>query len=172
MKVTKKILLAAMTLPFTLGAVNAFASGDNAHHKDHRGMHNERGIMHQLNLTDDQKSQLKSMRKANKEEMKARFNHHKEARLAERKAYDQKEQALVLADNFDKAAANQLAKEMAEKQVQRRVAMLEKKHQMLSILTPEQKAKYSELRAEKQQNCAKKFQRLMKDKTKHEQDGK
>ncbi len=79
------------------------------------------------------------MREANKAEMKAKFADGKEARMAERQAHHEKVQALLLADNFDAAAANDLAKEMVEKQTERRVKMMEKKHQMLSVLTPEQK---------------------------------
>ncbi|KOO11405.1 hypothetical protein AKJ18_29285, partial [Vibrio xuii] len=47
--------------------------------------------------------------------------------------------------DFDKAAANELAKQMVEQQSERRVQMMERQHQMLSILTPEQKAKFVEM---------------------------
>ncbi len=141
MKTAKKLVLAAVVLPLTLGTASAFAFGG----KDHKGGHGDcgkgmdRGIMRQLDLTDAQKDQLKEMRQANKAAMKAKFADGKEARMAERQAHHEKVQALLLADNFDEAAANDLAKEMVEKQTERRVAMLEKKHQMLSVLTPEQK---------------------------------
>ena len=154
MKTAKKLVLAAVVLPLTLGTASAFAFGG----KDHKG---HRGIMRQLDLTDAQKDQLKEMREANKAEMKAKFADGKEARMAERQAHHEKVQALLLADNFDAAAANDLAKEMVEKQTERRVKMMEKKHQMLSVLTPEQKTKFVELQKERQQKCGEKMQKRM-----------
>ncbi len=164
MKSAKKLVLAAVVLPLTLGAASAFAFGGKDHHKGPNGecgMGMDRGIMRQLDLTDAQKDQLKDMREANKAEMKAKFADGKEARMAERQAHHDKVQALLLADNFDEAAANDLAKEMVEKQTDRRVKMLEKKHQMLSVLTPEQKAKFVELQKERQQKCGEKMQKRM-----------
>ncbi|CAE6887747.1 COG3678 P pilus assembly Cpx signaling pathway [Vibrio sp. B1REV9] len=164
MKSAKKLVLAAVVLPLTLGAASAFAFGGKDHHKGPNGecgMGMDRGIMRQLDLTDAQKDQLKDMREANKAEMKAKFADGKEARMAERQAHHDKVQALLLADNFDEAAASDLAKEMVEKQTDRRVKMLEKKHQMLSVLTPEQKAKFVELQKERQQKCGEKMQKRM-----------
>ncbi|GEA23949.1 CpxP family protein [Vibrio harveyi] len=163
MKTAKKLVLAAVVLPLTLGTASAFAFGGKDH-KGHRGecsMGMDRGIMRQLDLTDAQKDQLKEMREANKAEMKAKFADGKEARMAERQAHHEKVQALLLADNFDAAAANDLAKEMVEKQTERRVKMMEKKHQMLSVLTPEQKTKFVELQKERQQKCGEKMQKRM-----------
>ncbi|MGI9919428.1 CpxP family protein [Vibrio owensii] len=163
MKTAKKLVLAAVVLPLTLGTASAFAFGGKDH-KGHRGecaMGMDRGIMRQLDLTDAQKDQLKEMREANKAEMKAKFADGHEARMAERQAHHDKVQALLLADNFDEAAANDLAKEMVEKQTERRVKMMEKKHQMLSVLTPEQKTKFVELQKERQQKCGEKMQKRM-----------
>lgn len=164
MKTAKKLVLAAVVLPLTLGTASALAFGG----KDHKGGHGDcgkgmdRGIMRQLDLTDAQKDQLKEMRQANKAAMKAKFADGHEARMAERQAHQEKVQALLLADNFDEATANDLAKEMVEKQTERRVAMLEKKHQMLRVLTPEQKTKYVELQKERHQECGEKFKKLTK----------
>ncbi|EKO3786516.1 CpxP family protein [Vibrio harveyi] len=163
MKTAKKLVLAAVVLPLTLGTASAFAFGGKDHkgHRGECGMGMDCGIMRQLDLTDAQKDQLKEMREANKAEMKAKFADGKEARMAERQAHHEKVQALLLADNFDAAAANDLAKEMVEKQTERRVKMLEKKHQMLSVLTPEQKTKFVELQKERQQKCGEKMQKRM-----------
>ncbi|EKM12339.1 CpxP family protein [Vibrio harveyi] len=163
MKTAKKLVLAAVVLPLTLGTASAFAFGGKDHkgHRGECGMGMDRGIMRQLDLTDAQKDQLKEMREANKAEMKAKFADGKEARMAERQAHHDKVQALLLADNFDAAAANDLAKEMVEKQTERRVKMMEKKHQMLSVLTPEQKTKFVELQKERQQKCGEKMQKRM-----------
>ncbi|HGY9591780.1 TPA: CpxP family protein [Vibrio harveyi] len=163
MKTAKKLVLAAVVLPLTLGTASAFAFGGKDHkgHRGECGMGMDRSIMRQLDLTDAQKDQLKEMREANKAEMKAKFADGKEARMAERQVHHEKVQALLLADNFDAAAANDLAKEMVEKQTERRVKMLEKKHQMLSVLTPEQKTKFVELQKERQQKCGEKMQKRM-----------
>lgn len=163
MKTAKKLVLAAVVLPLTLGTASAFAFGGKDHkgHRGECGKGMDRGIMRQLDLTDAQKDQLKEMREANKAEMKAKFADGHEARMAERQAHHDKVQALLLADNFDEAAANDLAKEMVEKQTERRVKMMEKKHQMLSVLTPEQKTKFVELQKERQQKCGEKMQKRM-----------
>ncbi|MCW8333919.1 CpxP family protein [Vibrio sp. SCSIO 43135] len=161
MKTAKKLVLAAVVLPLTLGTASAFAFGGKDHGKGMGGKCGgfDRGVMRQLDLTDAQKEQLKEMREAGKAEMKAKFEQGGEERQAAMKAHHEKVQALVLADTFDQAAANDLAKEMAEKQAERRVKMLEKQHQMLSILTPEQKEKFVELSQERHQKCADKMAR-------------
>ncbi|MCV5275778.1 CpxP family protein, partial [Escherichia coli] len=86
----KKLVLAAVVLPLTLGAASAFAYGGKNHHKgprDECGMGMDRGVMRQLDLTDAQKDQLKEMREANKAEMKSKLADGKEARMAERQAH-------------------------------------------------------------------------------------
>ncbi len=164
MKSAKKLILAAVVLPLTLGAAGAFAYGGKDQHKGPRGECGsgmERGIMRNMNLTDAQKDQLQSFRDANRAEMQGKNAADREARMAERQAYHAKMQALVLADNFDEAQANELAKEMVEKQTERRVRMLERKHQMLSVLTPEQKAEFVKLQNERMQQCGDRMQKRM-----------
>lgn len=161
MKLAKKLVLAAVVVPLTLGTASAFAFGGKDHKK---GGHGEcggfdRGIMRQLDLTDAQKDQLQEMREAGKKEMKANFKGNFETRHAEMQAHKAKVQELVLADNFDQAQANELAKAMVEKQTERKVKMLEKQHQMLSILTPEQKEKFVELSQQRADKCAEKMQK-------------
>ncbi|MER2498485.1 CpxP family protein [Vibrio neptunius] len=162
MKTAKKLLLAAMILPLTLGTASAFAA------KDHKkGSHGEfgfdRGIMRQLDLTDAQKEHIKTLRETSKTQMKAEFKQNFEAHHAEMQANKEKLQALVLADTFDQVAANELAKQMVEQQTERKVKMLEKQHQMLSILTPEQKTKYVELQKERAEKRFNKMQERLSD---------
>ncbi|POC01068.1 stress adaptor protein CpxP [Vibrio vulnificus] len=165
MKLAKKMVLAAVVLPLTLGTASAFAfGGGKGHHKGpdgECGMGMERGMMRQLDLTDAQKEQLDAMRGSNRAQMKEMHQGNFAANQAERQAQHAKVQVLLLADNFDQATANELAKQMAEKQAERRVKMLEKQHQMLSILTPEQKAKFVELQNERMQECSDKMQKRM-----------
>ncbi|MFH4500233.1 CpxP family protein [Vibrio diabolicus] len=164
MKSAKKLVLAAVVLPLTLGAASAFAYGGKNHHqgpRDECGMGMDRGIMRDLNLTDAQKDQLKSFREANRAQMKGKYSENREARMAERQAHHAKMQSLLLADSFDEAQATALAKEMVERQTEHRVQMLERKHQMLSVLTPEQKAEFMKLQNERMQECGDRMHKRM-----------
>ncbi|PJE54975.1 CpxP family protein [Marinomonas polaris] len=154
MKMAKKLILASVVLPLVL-STSAFAFGG----KDHKGPQEEcrpgldRGMMKELNLTDSQKEQFKTLRQANKEEMKERFNDKKEQGEKARMAHFDKVNSLLMADKFDPAKATELAQEMSDKQVKRQVDMLSKQHKMLSILTPEQKTKFIELQKERMEDC-------------------
>ncbi|WP_060983411.1 CpxP family protein [Vibrio splendidus] len=165
MKMTKKIVLAAAALPLILGTASAYAYG-GGDKGDHKGMHGKCGgfdkkVMRQLDLTDAQKAELKEMREANRAEMKAKHSGNKADKMAKMKAHHEKIQALVLADNFDEAAANDLASQMAEKQAERRVVMLKKQHQMMSVLTAEQKTQLKEIQQERMVKCADKMEKHM-----------
>ncbi len=164
MKRVNKLMLAAVVLPLTLGSAGALAyggKGPNKGPRDECGPGMDRGIMRQLDLTDAQKEQLTALRNAKRDEMRNKNSADRAARQAERQAYQAKVQELVLADNFDEAQATELAKEMVEKQTERRVEMLQKRHQMLNILTPEQKTEFAKLQGERMQECRVRMQRRM-----------
>ncbi|KGY13417.1 periplasmic repressor CpxP [Vibrio tubiashii] len=164
MKMTKKLVLAAAVLPLALGTASAYAFGGKDGKRGGKGECGggfDRGVMRQLDLTDAQQEQIKEMRQADKQAMRAAFEENFETRHAEMQAQKAKVQQLVLADNFDQAAANELAKSMVEQQTERKVNMLEKQHQMLSILTPEQKAKFVELQGERSAKCLENMQQRM-----------
>ncbi len=164
MKSAKKLVLAAVVLPLTLSAAGALAYGGKNQQKgprDECGPGMDRGIMRQLDLTDAQRDQLQSLREANRAEMRGKNSADRDARIAERQAYHAKVQALVLADSFDEAQATALAKEMVEQQTERRVQMLERRHKMFSVLTPEQKAELVKLQNERMQECGERMQRHM-----------
>ncbi len=175
MKTTKKLMLIALMAPFALGSASALASGEKTppppgpgpkgfDQMCHGGF--ERGMFKDLNLTDAQKTQLKEMREKGREAMKGEMEKNFAAHREEMKAFQAQEQKLVLADNFDQAAANALAKQMAEKQAERRVEMMSKRHDMLSVLTAEQKQKYAQLMQDRQQSCEQKMADHMKHKRK------
>ncbi len=155
MKTAKKLVLAAVVLPLTLGTASALAYGGKNHHRGPNddcgigGIGFERGMMRQLDLTSDQQEKLRAMRGAGKNSFKGNY----EAMRAEMQAHRDQMHALMLADDFDKAAANELAKQMVEQQSERRVQMMERQHQMLSILTPEQKAKFVEMHNQRVGEC-------------------
>ncbi|NLQ17880.1 CpxP family protein [Marinomonas sp. M1K-6] len=156
MNMTKRILLAAVVLPLTLGTASAFAFGG----KDHRGSHEEcrpgldRGIMKELDLTDSQKEQFKQHRQANQEAMKKRFKDNAQQNDKTHQARFNAMNDLLLAETFDSAKATALVQKMSDKQTERHVNMLNKQHDMLSILTPEQKTKFTELQKARMNKCA------------------
>ncbi|WP_122047173.1 CpxP family protein [Vibrio atlanticus] len=165
MKMTKKLVLVAAALPLMLGTASAFAYG-GGDKGDHKGMHGKCGgfdkkVMRQLDLTDAQKAELKDMREANRAEMKAKHSGNKADKMAQMKAHHEKVQDLVLADTFDEAAANDLATQMVEKQTERRLTMLKKQHQMMSVLTPEQKTQLKEIQQDRMAKCADKMEKRM-----------
>ena len=169
MKMTKKLVLVAAALPLMLGTASAFAYG-GGDKGDHKGMHGKCGgfdkkVMRQLDLTDAQKAELKEMREANRAEMKAKHSGNKADKMAQMKAHHEKVQDLVLADTFDEAAANDLATQMVEKQTERRLTMLKKQHQMMSVLTPDQKPQLKEIQQDRMDKCEDKMEtRMNKDK--------
>ncbi|MEZ8291044.1 CpxP family protein [Vibrio sp. 10N.237.312.B06] len=165
MKMTKKLVLVAAALPLMLGTASAFAYG-GGDKGDHKGMHGKCGgfdkkVMRQLDLTDAQKAELKEMREANRAEMKAKHSGNKADKMAQMKAHHEKVQDLILADTFDEAAANDLASQMVEKQTERRLTMLKKQHQMMSVLTPEQKTQLKEIQQDSMAKCADKMEKRM-----------
>lgn len=106
-------------------------------------------MMSKLDLTSEQKTQMKEFRQAKKEQMKV----HKE----QRKALRLRKQALL--DNYSDAEAEAIAKDMAE-MVQAKVLNRMKSTQtIMAILTPEQKEKFKEMmkkRAERKGHHGKK----------------
>ncbi|MGF1722866.1 CpxP family protein [Vibrio kyushuensis] len=167
MNTTKKLVLAAAILPLTFATASAYAFGGDSHHKGGKigkcsgGF--DRSIVRQLDLTDEQKDQLKELRETSRTEMKAHHQDNFQAKHAEMQAYQQQVQTLVLADTFDEAAANELAQQMVEKQTERRVNKLEQQQKMLSVLTDEQKAQFVELQQERMNKCSDNMQKHMQE---------
>ncbi|MBY7997128.1 CpxP family protein [Vibrio fluvialis] len=152
MKTAKKLMLAAVVLPIVLGSASALAAGGKNKGPDGEmcGPDGERGIFKQLNLTAEQHAKLRQMREEGREQMQQK----RQAGPSEQmKAMRDKERALMLAPNFDKAQATELAKQMVDMQVERRVQMMEKRHQMLNVLTPEQKTQFQNLQQERMAKC-------------------
>jgi len=159
MKMTKKLIIASIVLPLVLSTGSAFAFGgkDNKGHKGECRVGLDRGIMKQLELTDAQKEQFKTLRKATKEERKNKGEGNPKQHQAERLANLEKVNDLLLAEKFDPAKATKIAQDMAQKQIKRQVNMLNNQYKSLSILTPEQKTKFVELQKERLNDCAEKM---------------
>lgn len=143
MNMSKRVLVVMMALPLLVGSV-AYADGghrDGGHYGGKGGsacgMH---GAMEQLNLTDEQKAEMKALRQSGKERMYAKGSDDN------RKAHHEKVDKLIMAEQFDEAQAQEIADEMASMHSQRIVQRFANQHQMMSILTPEQKEKWLELK--------------------------
>lgn len=156
MNLSKKLITATLVLPMFLGSI-AYADGHQGdkerHAKKGHGACGEAALMHQLSLSDAQKSEIKALRSANREQMKDYFEQNGEAMMAARKAQHTQMQKLVMADKFDQGTANKLAEEMSAKHASMMVKKLEHEHKLVSVLTPEQKAQYAKLKQEQQQAC-------------------
>lgn len=157
----KKTLALAIALPLALGSASALAYGGGKHHNGHGGKGgcgmDHSNMFRQLDLTDAQKSELKELRQANRETMHGKMGE----RHSEMQAQHQKMQQLVLSEDFDEGQVRALAEEMSEQQVERRVAMLKQRHEMMQVLTPEQKTKLQELQAERSEKCQAKMEQRM-----------
>ncbi|NGN99204.1 CpxP family protein [Grimontia sp. S25] len=143
MKFSKRIAATVIALPLMMGSMSAMAFGGKHHGGE--GMHGGKGMMGKhllrgVDLTDEQKAELKTLREQKREAMKANKGEFRTQMMAER----QQMQELMLADNFDEAAVRALAEKMVDQQVERRVAMMKSQHEMMSILTPEQKVQVKE----------------------------
>ncbi|ADZ92389.1 CpxP family protein [Marinomonas mediterranea] len=167
MKNAKKLIVAAIVLPLTLSATGAFAFGGKDHgrkfeSKMERGFCGggiDRGMFKKLDLTDEQKDKIKSLKSENRVQKKAFFVEHFSKDMKERDANRAKVQDLVLAESFDAEAASQLADEMAKKKSLLMVKKMEAQHAMLSVLTAEQKEKFVAFQKEKVERCEEKVMR-------------
>ena len=154
MNMMKKMILGAVVLPLSLASASAFAA--DGHHeggmkggmKGGEGMHGSKCMMKankkafkDLELTDSQEDQFDAMRDARKAEFKAKKGQKRQP-TAEMKAEHKAMQNLMLADNFDEQAVRSLAEKMSERQIDRRVEMIKKRHEMMNILTPKQKIEF------------------------------
>lgn len=152
MKTAKKLMLAAVVLPIALGSASVLAAGGKHKGPDEEmcSPQGERGIFKQLNLSEEQRTKLREMREQGRQDMQQKRDKGPSEQM---KAMHDKERALVLAANFDKAQATELAKQMVNMQVERRVQMMEKRHQMMSVLTADQKAQFQTLQKERMEKC-------------------
>lgn len=98
-----------------------------------------------LELTAAQESQLKDMFAKRRQEKSAQPP-------ANRTEFHQQLQQLVMADQFDKAAAQLILEQQQESQLQRQLQHLQFQHQLMAILTPEQKTLLQQRQAERRQH--------------------
>lgn len=137
MKLNKKLAAALVAFPLLVGSFSTLAG----HHKGPgpglAKMISMKIFLKDVNLTDEQKKQLKAIRKEAREQKKAAYEANKEQRLAQQK----ESSAIVTASTFNEPAALKLAQDMAAMQIKSRVENMRNQQKMFSILTPEQQAK-------------------------------
>lgn len=151
MKMAKKLILASVVLPLVISAGSAYAGGKDRHDECRPGF--DRSMMKELNLTDEQKEQLKTLRKANRDDMKGQRKDKPKQGEGMREDRMKSMNELLLADSFDPAKATEMAKKNAQKQIERQVEMMSKQHEMFSILTPDQKEQLIKLQQERMEEC-------------------
>lgn len=145
----KKLTVAILSIVLVaMGAMFVFAQ-DGAGQKDgkrgfgKRGGHHRGGhgmMLRGLDLTDEQKAQVKTIMQSSRESSKP---------LREQmKANRQKLQTLSDSGNFDQAQVQALADEQGKLTAQMIVEKEKVKSQISAILTPEQKAKAAEMKAQ------------------------
>lgn len=176
MKKAKNWVLAAAALPLILTTASAYAfggkhGGPGGFDADGFGGKGkgfaakcagyERGMLRELDLTAEQQEQLRALHDARRDERKAGRAEFMADHLAQMQAHQAKVQALVLADSFDQAQAEQLAAEMVQQQTERRVLQLKSQYEMLSILTAEQKNQLKQLQEERMQQCSDRMNQRM-----------
>ncbi|MBE1275998.1 periplasmic heavy metal sensor [Enterovibrio baiacu] len=154
MKFSKRIAATVIALPLMMGSMSAMAFGGKHHGGE--GMMGGKHLLRGIDLTDAQEEKIDALREQNRDAKKANKAKNKEAMMADRQAM----QTLLLADNFDEAAIRDLAKKMSDQQVERRISRMKAQHEMLNVLTPEQKVQVKE-------NMAKMAERMQERMKKH-----
>lgn len=164
MKSMKKLVLAAAILPVVLGSAGAYAfggarsGGGMGGPGDYCGVGFGPRMMDELNLTNEQLGQLRDLRTTRRADRQAQRDSRRAERAPYREEHQQAMQELMLSDQFDEAKARQLAQEMSEQMAQQRaeqkVSRMQAQHEMLSVLTDEQKAQLKELQAQRLDQCA------------------
>ena len=149
MNVLKKYLVATLALPLMLGSVSTFAYGGGPEQRgdmkpggDSCGFKGHHSMFRMLNLTPEQRDEIRNIRQSDFSKMKDEMK----ASRSEMQTIRAEEDKLLLSKDFSLDQAMALAKKLADKQIERRVHMLEIKHKMMSVLTPEQRTKWAELR--------------------------
>ncbi|MCL2915282.1 Spy/CpxP family protein refolding chaperone [Shewanella corallii] len=137
----KSIVLATVTGVALMSApAMAGHHGGEGHHQ--KGGHKMKrcdlmghGMFRGLDLTSEQKDQIKAMVKTQKEEVRAKRNSE------EGKAFRQQMKTLITSAEFDKAQAEELIAQKQEKHQQGMLMRLETQNKIYNMLTSEQQQK-------------------------------
>lgn len=124
--------------------MNEDGRGKNKGGKHHKGKgKNKQQGFQKLNLTDQQKQEMKTIMTSQKAQNKNRKTD------AERLAQRAEMQALMSAETFDEEKAKALISNQQSKNSERRLANMKAKHEMYQLLTDEQKAEFAEMQMQR-----------------------
>ena len=147
------LMIAAAGLALAAGiAMAQNQSGEDApmHDSMHRGMHGHmmggpefQMFLHKLNLSDDQKAQVKQIFQAERPTLKPLMQQEAQAHL--------QMMQLVSSGNFDQAKATAIATQEAQTHIQVEVEHAKIHSQIYQLLNSEQKAKVAEMISKHQQ---------------------
>jgi Spy/CpxP family protein refolding chaperone len=145
-------VVAAAGLAVAVGIAFAQSEGDQGpmHHGMHAGMHGhmmggpEFGMfLHQLNLTDDQKAQVKQIFQTEKPNIKPLMQQEMQSHL--------QLMQLITSGKFDQGAATAIATQEAQTHIQIQVEHAKIGAQIYQLLSSDQKAKVADMISKHQQ---------------------
>jgi periplasmic protein CpxP/Spy len=134
------VLITACSLPVTAMAHDHHSEGQ--HHERHSRPAPLKRLLSGLELTEQQREQIQQLVQQHRTEQ--------QASAAEKSLHNQK-QALLAADNFDEMAVRDLLRLQQQNQLEKRVAGLKLQHQILQVLSVEQRQQLAQKRAKWQQ---------------------
>ncbi len=124
----------------------AFAQKGGHMHRMHGGFMGGPGFglpLHQLNLTDEQRAQIKQIFQSEKPAIKPLMQQEMQSR--------QQLMQLITSGNFDQAKATAIATQAAQTHIQMQVEHAKIASQIYQLLNTEQKAKVADIMAKRQQ---------------------
>lgn len=142
-------MVAGLALPLMFGTASAFAGAKDHGKEGRERCGSDAHLMHKLDLSDAQQAQIKELRMSARENMKSYHEAKKDARSSSRQTAGE----LVMADKFDKKAAEKFAQNIADQQAEMMVQRMMQQHDMLGVLTPEQKEQFTALKKEASDAC-------------------
>lgn len=138
MKITTRLTAAAIALPLILISASVFAF-PGKDHKDNGGMQckkmHDKNMLAGIDLSQAQENQIEAMRKNNREQRKG----NRQEMMTQKAAEHKQMQTLLLAPDFNEKEIRALAEKSVNQQLTHRMSMLKQRHDMLNILTPQQK---------------------------------
>jgi protein CpxP len=160
---TKTALYTVLGLALIAGIAFAEQEGGPGMHHGMRGMHRFGGdpgmamVLHQLNLTEDQKAQIKKIFEAEKPTMQPLHQQEFQAH--------QQMMQLITSGNFDQAKATAIATQEAQTHIQMEVERAKIHAQIYQLLDSTQKAKVADMIAKHQERMQQRMQKQDSDET-------
>lgn len=152
-KIIKSALFAVMAAGLVAGIAFAQKPGGGMHHHMHGGFMGEGfGLpLHQLNLTEDQRAQIKTIFQNEKPNIKPL--------MQQEMTSHQQLMQLITSGSFDQAKATAIATQAAQTHIQMQVEHAKIGAQIYNLLNSEQKAKVADMMAKHQQRMQEHMQK-------------